>query len=190
MTGTGHEAENGRVATHTLAHTEASYAFSYTVDGAGNVTQTEVINPRGYAKRFAFNSDHYMTSLTEAYGTAPARTTNSTRASGSNFVTAMTDGLDRETDYTYDSSRHVARSDRRRHRCRDAYHVGVGAPVDPLAISPFGSFYCEPLATTGVNRRNRVAVRPRALRAEKLTPHLTRGGRSRPTVRCHIARLR
>jgi YD repeat-containing protein len=74
---------NGRVTTQTLADEEATYELSYTVDGSGHVTQTDVTDPRGHVRRLAFNAGHYVTSDTDAYGTGLARTTTVERASGS-----------------------------------------------------------------------------------------------------------
>jgi RHS repeat-associated protein len=98
---------SGRVTQQTLADPSAVSTFSYTVDGSGNVTQTDVTDPRGHVERMAFNANHYMTSDTEAYGTALARTTTTTRQSGSNLPTVVVDGLGREADYAYDSGGHV-----------------------------------------------------------------------------------
>jgi RHS repeat-associated protein len=98
---------NGRVTSQTLANANATYQFSYTVDGSGNVTQTDVTDPNGHVERLAFNSSHYVTSDTEAYGTSLARTTTIERQSGSNLVTATVDGLNRRTEYTYDSNGHM-----------------------------------------------------------------------------------
>ena len=98
---------NGRVTQQTLANPSATYSLSYTVDGSGNITQADITDPRGHVERMAFNSSHYVTSETQAYGTGLARTTTTTRQSGSNLVTAVVDGLSRRTEYTYDSSGHV-----------------------------------------------------------------------------------
>ena len=38
------------------------YSFAYTTDGGGNITQTDVTDPRGHVERLAFNADHYLTS--------------------------------------------------------------------------------------------------------------------------------
>jgi RHS repeat-associated protein len=98
---------NGRVTDQTLASPSYTYAFSYTINGAGVITQTDVTDPRGYVKRLAFNNDGYMVSRTEALGDAKQRTTTFTRQAGSNLVTSQTDALNRLTDYTYDTSGHV-----------------------------------------------------------------------------------
>src|SRR6266699_119198 len=85
----------------------ATYQLAYAVDGSGNVTQTDVTDPRGTIKRLTFNGSHYITSDVEAYGTSLARTTTTTRQTGSNLVTALVDGLSRRTEYTYDTAGHV-----------------------------------------------------------------------------------
>jgi RHS repeat-associated protein len=98
---------DGRVATQDLADPNATYEFDYTVDGSGNITQTDVTDPRGTVERLTFNSDHYTTAVTEAYGTALARTTTIERESGSNLIEAIVDPLERRTEYTYDDTGHV-----------------------------------------------------------------------------------
>jgi YD repeat-containing protein len=97
------EYTNGRVTKQTLA-SGGTYQFAYTVDGNGNVTQTDVTNPRGYVKRLTFNGTHRITAVTEAYGTALARTTTTERQAGTDFVTATVDGLSRRTEWIYDSA--------------------------------------------------------------------------------------
>jgi YD repeat-containing protein len=37
------------------------YAFDYTVNGSGQITQTDLTNPRGYVRRLTFNSDRFLT---------------------------------------------------------------------------------------------------------------------------------
>src|SRR5207248_3329502 len=69
------EYTNGRVTKQTLADTNATHQLNYTVDGSDNITQTDITDPRGNVERMAFNSDHYVTSDTQAYGTSLARTT-------------------------------------------------------------------------------------------------------------------
>jgi YD repeat-containing protein len=93
---------NGRVVEQTLADS-STYEFAYTLDGYGKVAQVDVTDPRGHVTRTAFNAGRYPVSVTEAYGTALARTTTITRQSGTHLVTSVTDPLNRQTDFTYDS---------------------------------------------------------------------------------------
>ena len=61
---------NGRVIQQTLADPNATYQLAYTVDGSGNITQTDVIDPRGHVERLIFNSSHYATSDTHGHSRA------------------------------------------------------------------------------------------------------------------------
>jgi YD repeat-containing protein len=99
--------QNGRVATQTQADPSSTTTFNYTVDGAGNVTQTDITDPRGHVERLTFNANHYIMTDVQALGAPEARTTTTTRQAGSNLVSAVTDGLSRRTEYTYDASGHV-----------------------------------------------------------------------------------
>jgi len=102
---TNHYDANGRVDLQTQADS-TTYAFAYTLDGAGKVTQTDVTDPRGIVRRAAYGSSGYLASDTAAFGTSLARTTSFTRNSN-NLVTRATDGLGRHTDYGYDSHGNV-----------------------------------------------------------------------------------
>lgn len=93
---------NGRVTLQTQAD-NTTYQLAYTLDGSNRVTQTDVTDPRGYVTRWNFNTSQYPTSRIEAYGTPSARTTTWTRDAATHRVTRMTDGLNRNTDYTYDA---------------------------------------------------------------------------------------
>ena len=77
------------------------------VDGSGNITQTDVTDPRGHVERLTYNANHYLVTDVEALGDTNARTTTIARQTGSNLVTAVTDGLGRQTAYTCDSSGYV-----------------------------------------------------------------------------------
>jgi RHS repeat-associated protein len=93
---------NGRVEEQTLADTGV-YTFDYTLDGSGNVTQTDMTDPEGRVQRLTFNGAGFALTVTDAYGTALARTTTYTYQSGSNHLLTVVDPLSRHTEYTYDS---------------------------------------------------------------------------------------
>jgi RHS repeat-associated protein len=98
---------NGRVSSQTQADPSSATTFSYTLDGSGNVTQTDITDPRGHVERLTFNANHYIVTDVQALGAPEARTTTATRQAGSNLVTAITDGLSRRTEYAYDGSGRV-----------------------------------------------------------------------------------
>ncbi len=93
---------NGRVATQTQADS-TTYQFAYTLDGNGKVIQTDMTDPRGYVKRFTFNSAGYTLTSTEAYGQPEAQTTTYEWQANTNLLLSVTDALNRKTAYTYDS---------------------------------------------------------------------------------------
>ena len=93
---------NGRVILQTQADA-TTYEFAWTLGPTGNVTQVQVTNPRDIVDRYTFNADKYVMSLTEGVGTSLQRTISLVRTAGSNFVTSMTDPLNRVTTATYDS---------------------------------------------------------------------------------------
>jgi RHS repeat-associated protein len=99
--------QNGRVATQTLADSNATFRFAYTLDASGAVIQTDVTDPRGHANRLTFNDDHYLVTDTQALGLPEERTFTIERVPGSNFVAAHIDALNRRTEYTYDAYGHV-----------------------------------------------------------------------------------
>jgi RHS repeat-associated protein len=103
------EYTNGRVTRQTLADPNATYTFAYTLDASTppNVTQTDITDPRGHVERLSFNSDHYLVTDVEAVGTDRQRTTTYERPTHNNFVGAIVDGLNRRTEYTYDSAGHI-----------------------------------------------------------------------------------
>jgi RHS repeat-associated protein len=97
---------NGRVATQTQADS-TTYQLAYTLDGSGNVTQTDMIDPRGYTKRVTYNSLGYTITSTEAYGQPEAQTTTYEWQTGTNLLLSVTDALSRKTAYTYDTKGNV-----------------------------------------------------------------------------------
>ena len=92
---------NGRVIQQTQADS-TTYQFSYTLDGNGKVTQTDVTNPRGNHRIVTFNSDGYR--ATDTKGCSCGSGVTFERQTGTNLITAMTDALNRRTEYAYDST--------------------------------------------------------------------------------------
>ena len=102
---------NGRVITQTQAD-QTTYQFAYTVDVNGTVTQTDVTDPRGIVERTTFNSQGYMLTETRALGRPEQQVTTYTRQTGTNLVQSMTDALNRQTTFTYDTKGNVTSTTR------------------------------------------------------------------------------
>jgi len=98
---------NGRVTKQTQADL-STYEFAYTLNANGEVTQTDVTDPRGNIRRVAFNTSGYTLTDTYAVGTALQQTLSIERQTGTNFVASITDALGRKTAYTYDPMGNVA----------------------------------------------------------------------------------
>jgi RHS repeat-associated protein len=92
---------NGRVASQTAAD-GSRYLFTYTVDGAGKITETRLTDPRGGVRRVTFNAAGYPTSDTAAFGTPIAQAIQITRDATTNLATSIVDPLGRRTDVGYD----------------------------------------------------------------------------------------
>ena len=97
---------NGRVKKQTQADL-TTFQFNYTLDAFGDVTQTDVTDPRGNIHRTVFNSDGYVTSETYAAGTSEQQTTTYERQPGSNIMLSVTDPFGHKTAFTYDSAGNV-----------------------------------------------------------------------------------
>jgi RHS repeat-associated protein len=104
---TNHYDASGRIDRQTLADPDASYTFAYTADANGNITQTDITNPRSYTERLTFNSSHALLSDTEALGEDEERTTTYERQAGNNLLNAVVDGLNRRTEYLFDDFGHI-----------------------------------------------------------------------------------
>jgi len=96
----------GRVIKQTLADTE-TYEFDYTLNGSGDVTQTDITDQRGNIRRVTFNSNGFVQTDTTALGTAQEQTTTYQRQSGTNIISSVTDALGRTTSYTRDSEGYI-----------------------------------------------------------------------------------
>lgn len=97
---------NGRVTTQTLADT-STWEFDYTLNGSGDVTETEVTDPRGNVRVATFNSDGYTITDTQAVGTALEQEFTYDLQSGTNFILSVTDPLNRETAFSYDANGNI-----------------------------------------------------------------------------------
>jgi RHS repeat-associated protein len=80
-----------------------TYVFSYTVNGSGVVTQTDVTDPGGHVRRVTFNSSGYIMTEVRALGQAEQQTITYARNSN-NLVTAITDPSSRQTAFGYDQA--------------------------------------------------------------------------------------
>src|SRR5437773_5631281 len=84
-----------------------THLFSYTLDQNGNVTQTNVTDPRGFVEQVAFNSDGFVTSDTFAVGKPEQQSITYNRQLGSGLLQSVTDALGRTTSYSYDGMGNV-----------------------------------------------------------------------------------
>jgi len=91
---------NGRVVLQTQADS-TTYQFAYTLDGTGKVTQANVTDPRGNGRQVTFNGDGYT--LTDTKTCCGGQSYSFERQVGTDFVTSVSDPLNRRTDYVYDS---------------------------------------------------------------------------------------
>lgn len=94
---------NGRVWRQTQADL-TTFLFAYTLNGSGDVTQTEITDPRGHVRRLIFNNDGYTTSETHALGTPEEQTTTYERQPVTNLLLSTIDAFDHKTAFTYDSA--------------------------------------------------------------------------------------
>ena len=91
---------------HVIQQTHADggvFNFSYTLDGNGNVTTSDMTDANQVIHEFSFNSAHYAVSETWAKGKPEQETTTLNRDSSSNLLLSKTDTLGRTTAYSYDS---------------------------------------------------------------------------------------
>ena len=93
---------NNRVQRQTLAD-GGIYQFAYTLGPNGQVTQTEVTDPRGNVRRMSFTATGYVASEIKALGKAEQQTWTYQRDPSTNLLLSVTDPLARITAYTYDA---------------------------------------------------------------------------------------
>ncbi len=92
---------NGRVIKQTQADS-TFFTFAYTLNGSGQVTQTDVTDPRGNVRRVTFNPSGAILTDTYALGKPEQQTITYLRQAGTNHILSETDALGRRTDFTYD----------------------------------------------------------------------------------------
>jgi RHS repeat-associated protein len=94
---------SGRVVKQTQAD-NSTFQFAYTTDPiTGNITETDLTDPRGNLKRMTFNANGYTTSETFAPGKPEQQTLSYLRDPNTNLINSTIDGLQHETDYGYDA---------------------------------------------------------------------------------------
>lgn len=96
---------NGRVIEQVLAD-GAQYSFDYVTDSTGEITETFVVKPNGSMRHVTFHSSGYPASDTEAFGSSLQRSVVYERDSVG-FVTAMTDPLNRRSEFDYDADKQL-----------------------------------------------------------------------------------
>ena len=96
----------GRITKQTLADTN-TYQLAYTLDGAGNITQTDVTDQRANVRRITFSATGFPLTDTYALGKPEQQTITYERQPGTNLVTSITDALNRHTTYARDSAGYI-----------------------------------------------------------------------------------
>jgi len=91
---------NSRVTQQDLP--DGSWHFSYATDSNNNVLATTITNPRGFVTQDTFNTSGYLTQQVIAVGQPEQQTITYQRDTG-NLLQLVTDPLNRQTHYTYDS---------------------------------------------------------------------------------------
>jgi RHS repeat-associated protein len=92
---------NGRVAQQQLAD-GSLWKFSYTLNTDSSVFQTTVTDPRGFVEQDTFNASGYITQQVMAVGAPEQQAYVFVRDPTTNLVSSITDGLNRQTTFTYD----------------------------------------------------------------------------------------
>jgi len=92
---------NKRVTKQTLANA-STYLFAYTLDGNGNVIQTNVTDPRGFVRKLTFDASGYVLTDIEALGKPEQQTVSYARQQPGELISSTTDTLGRQTTFSYD----------------------------------------------------------------------------------------
>jgi RHS repeat-associated protein len=81
-----------------------SFTYAYTLNGGGTIIAVKITDPNGHIQNLSFDTNHYLTSDVRAQGLAEQQTVSYSRNTSTNeLITSVTDQLNRETCYTYDS---------------------------------------------------------------------------------------
>ncbi len=85
----------------------ATYRFSYHVDAGGNITETDVTDPRGILRKVNFSAGGYVLTDTRASSKPEQQTIAFERQAKTNLLLNSIDPLGRKTAYTYDAMANV-----------------------------------------------------------------------------------
>jgi len=97
---------NSRVSQQVLAD-GGTYQFAYTVN-AGQVTQTDLTDPRGVVRRVTYGTNGGWLTDTRAFGRAEQQSETVQRGVTGGQILSHTDALGRRTDFTYDANGNLA----------------------------------------------------------------------------------
>ena len=97
---------NGRVKKQTQADL-TTFVFDYVLDVNGNVTQTDVTDPRANIHRSVFNTDGYTTTETYAFGKPEQQVTTYERQPGNNILLSFTGPFGQKNTFTYDAAGNI-----------------------------------------------------------------------------------
>jgi RHS repeat-associated protein len=93
---------SNRVQQETMAD-GSTFAYAYTTNSSGQITQTSVTDQRGFVRQVSFDSGGFVTGDTYALGTSQQKTFTFARQPGTGLIQSVTDPLGRQTTLTYDT---------------------------------------------------------------------------------------
>ena len=97
-----YDPSSGRVTSQTNGD-GGTWNYDYITNAQGQVTQTNVTDPRDVTDAFTFDAAGYPTAETTSVGTSVAETTQFAYNASTNLLASQTDPLGRTTSYTYDA---------------------------------------------------------------------------------------